>query len=146
MIEGHSSKILLDGSQPARWWIRTDCVGETAMVLALANRSNIAKSLADFLMQSKMFTGARFDSGNVAYGLLGWNEATRYFKNEDGFDLYYGDNNARCLLGLLATSALTGETRWLRRSWLGILANFSLVGTNGHQKARYDQKPLAQDG
>jgi hypothetical protein len=84
MIEGHSSKILLDGSQPARWWIRADCVGETAMVLALAKRPRIATNLVDFLMKSKMATGARLDPANVAYGLIGWNEATRYYKDEDG--------------------------------------------------------------
>ncbi|HEY3457489.1 MAG TPA: hypothetical protein VGK64_23105 [Bryobacteraceae bacterium] len=146
MLEGHSSKIPLDGSQPARWWIRADCVGETAMVHALAKRTRIAENLVDFLMKSKMFTGARLDPSNVAYGLLGWNEATRYYKDEDGFDVYYGDDNARCLLGLLTTSALTGETRWLRRIWLAILADFRLIGTNGHQKSRYDQAPLAKDG
>jgi hypothetical protein len=146
MIEGHSSKILADGSQPARWWIRADCVGETAMVFALAKRTRIAENLAGFLMKSKMFTGARLDPSNVAYGLLGWNEATRYYKGEDGFDVYYGDDNARCLLGLLTTSAVTGETRWLQRIGLAILADFRLVGTNGHQKSRYDQAPLAKDG
>jgi len=146
LLEGHSSKILLDGSQPARWWIRADCVGETAMVLALANRKQVAVNLVDFLIRSKMATGTRLDPANVAYGLLGWNEATRYYKNEDGYDVYYGDDNARCLLGLLATTAITGETRWQQRVWLAILADFRLVGTLGHQKSRYDQEPLARDG
>jgi hypothetical protein len=146
LLEGHSSKILLDGSQPARWWIRADCVGETAMVLALANRPRIAANLIDFLLQSKMATGSRLDPANVAYGLLGWNEATRYFKDEDGYDVYYGDDNARCLLGVLTASAITRETRWQRRVWLAILADFRLVGTMGHQKSRYDQSFLAKDG
>jgi len=146
LLEGHSSKILSDGSQPARWWIRADCVGETAMVLALANRPRIAANLVDFLMKSKMATGSRLDPASVSYGLLGWNEATRYYKNEDGFDVYYGDDNARCLLGLLAAAAITSETRWQHRIWLAILADFRLVGTNGHQKSRYDQAPLAKDG
>ena len=146
LLEGHSSKILLDGSQPARWWIRADCVGETAMVLALANRKPVAANLVDFLVRSKMANGSRLDPANVAYGLLGWNEATRYYKNEDGYDVYYGDDNARCLLGLLATTAITGETRWQHRVWLAILADFRLVGTLGHQKSRYDQEPLARDG
>jgi hypothetical protein len=146
MIEGHSSKILLDGSQPARWWIRADCVGETAMVLALAKRPRIATNLVDFLMKSKMATGARLDPANVAYGLIGWNEATRYYKDEDGYDVYYGDDNARCLLGLLTTFAIAPETRWQHRIWLAILADFRLVGTLGHQKSRYDQAPLAKDG
>jgi hypothetical protein len=146
VLEGHSSKILLDGSQPARWWIRADCVGETAMVLALAGRQPVAANLVDFLVRSKMANGSRLDPANVAYGLLGWNEAARYYKNEDGYDVYYGDDNARCLLGVLATAAITGETRWQHRVWLAILADFRLIGTLGHQKSRYDQEPLARDG
>jgi hypothetical protein len=146
VLEGHSSKILLDGSQPARWWIRADCVGETAMVLALASQQRVAANLIDFLVRSKMANGSRLDPANVAYGLLGWNEATRYYKNEDGYDVYYGDDNARCLLGALATTAITGETGWQHRIWLAILADFRLVGTLGHQKSRYDQEPLARDG
>lgn len=154
MIEGHSSRIQFDGTQPARWWIRADCVGETAMVLALTRRISapphyrqVAYNLLDFLLlRSKMATGARLDPANPAYGLLGWNEATKYFKDEDGFDVYYGDDNARCLLGALATSALTGETRWQRRVWLAILANFRLIGSLGFQKFRYDQAPLLKNG
>lgn len=154
LLEGHSSKIELDGSQPARWWIRADCVGETAMVLAMANRvaatpkyMTIANNLLDFLLfSSRMSTGARLDPSNVAYGLLGWNETKKYFKDEDGFDVYYGDDNARCLLGSLATAALTGQKRWQQRIWLAILANFRLVGTLGYQRARYDQAPLSREG
>ena len=153
MLEGHSSKILLDGSQLARWWIRADCVGETAMVLALSDRvlkiaghKEVALNLVAFLMQSKMATGARLDPANPAYGLLGWNEASKYFKNEDGYDVYYGDDNARCLLGVLTASALTADTRWQHRTWLAILADFRLVGTLGFQKSRYDQDPLLKTG
>jgi hypothetical protein len=154
MIEGHSSRIEFDGSQPARWWIRADCVGETSMVLTLTRRlsarshyQQVAQNLLDFLLlRSKMATGAKLDPANPAYGLIGWNEATKYFKDEDGFDVYYGDDNARCLLGALAATAMTGEPRWQRRIWLAVLANFRLIGTLGFQKFRYDQAPLLKDG
>jgi len=154
LLEGHSSLIQLDGSQPARWWIRADCVGEASMVLALAAKLGgqqdyvrVARNLCEFLIaRSKMANGTRLDPQNAAYGLIGWNEADQYYKNEDGYDVYYGDDNARCLLGLLAAGALTGETRWNRRIWLAILANFRLLGRMGYQKARYDQAPLAKEG
>lgn len=124
------------------------------MVLMLADRlkaqsghRKVAENLLEFLLlRSKMATGPKLDPENAAYGLLGWNEATKYFKNEDGFDVYYGDDNARCLLGALAASAMANQTRWQRRIWLAILANFRLIGMLGHQKPRYDQAPLAKAG
>ena len=154
VLEGYSSKIELNGSQPARWWIRADCVGETAMTLAIANRiaaepkyTTTACNLLDYLLfSSKMATGDRLDPSNAAYGLLGWNETEKYFKGENGFDVYYGDDNARCLLGALATSAITGQTRWQKRIWLAIAANFRLVGTLGYQRSRYDAAPLSREG
>ena len=154
LLEGHSSHICLDGSQPARWWIRSDCVGETAMVLSLAQKFNphgadgsVARNLVDFLLlRSKMASGIRLDPANPSYGLLGWNETPKYFKNENGYDVYYGDDNARALMGILVTSALTGESRWGERFWMAILANFKLIGTLGHQQFRYDQAPLEEKG
>jgi hypothetical protein len=109
VLEGHSSKILLDGSQPARWWIRADCVGETAMVLALANQQKVAANLVDFLVRSKMANGSRLDPASVSYGLLGWNEATKYYKNEDGYDVYYGDDNGNYRRNALAASSVARD-------------------------------------
>jgi hypothetical protein len=154
MLEGHSSGVLPSGSQHMRWYIRADCVGETAMVYSLAHRVNgkaedgrIASNLLDFLMfHSKMTSGSRMDPDSPSYGLIGWNEASKYHDDMDGYDVYYGDDNARCLLGVLATMATSREFRWQERFWLAVLANFRLVGTNGHLVARIDQKPLQANG
>jgi hypothetical protein len=154
ILEGHSSRILPDGSQPARWWIRADCTGEAAMVLSLVHKLNprdkqdqIARNLVDFLLlRSRMATGLRLDSNNAAYGLLGWNETPNYYKGENGYDVYYGDDNARALLGVLIASSILAEPKWDERFWLAVLANFRLIGTEGFQKSRYDQAPLAKNG
>ena len=153
ILEGYSSRIEFDGSQPMRWWIRADCVAETAMTLAFAHRVNgrdsdsrIAENLIDFIVHSKMATGSRENPASQAYGLLGWNTAPDYVPGENGFDVYYGDDNCRSLISILATSVLLGETRWQQRFWLALLANFRLVGTNGQQEFRYDEAPLQKNG
>ena len=148
VLEGHSSVILPDGSQPTRWWIRADCVGETAMTLALAGKQDgVARNLVEFLLsRSKMANGSRLDPASPSYGLIGWNETPNYHNGEDGFDVYYGDDNARALLGALTASTILGETRWEERFWLAVLGNFRLLGTLGFQKSRYDQAPLEKNG
>jgi hypothetical protein len=154
MLEGHDARISPDGSQNLRWWIRADCVGETSMVYSLAHKvtkkpeqGRIAANLIDYLLhRSKMASGSRMDPQSVSYGLIGWNNTPKYHEGEDGYDVYYGDDNARCLLGMLATMALTGESKWMERFWLAVLGNFRLVGRLGHQKARYDQAPLEKTG
>ena len=124
------------------------------MVLALAHKLNpgashirVASNLIDYLLfRSKMSTGSRLNPASPSYGLLGWNETPKYHKGEDGYDVYYGDDNARSLLGILAALAITGNTLWEKRFWLAVLGNFRLTGTMGHQKSRHDQAPLAEKG
>lgn len=153
VLEGHASQILLDGSQKMRWWIRADCVGQTAMVMALsqsispqANHGRIASNLVSFLMHSMIALGSRANPSSASYGLLGWNTTPNYYKGENGYDVYYVDDNARCLLGILATSALLKESHWAERLWLAILANSRLMGTRGYFQWRYDGKPLLKNG
>jgi hypothetical protein len=153
ILEGHNSRIFPDGSQKMRWYIRADCVGETSMVLSLAaqisgrpEQRRVALNLIDFLVRSRMATGSRMNPESPSYGLIGWNEAPKYHDGEDGYDVYYGDDNARCLLGVLATMATTGESRWQERFWLAVFGNFRLLGVNGFQPARVDQKPLQANG
>ena len=57
MLEGYSSTIRLDGSQPMRYAVRNDCMSEVAMALAFdatvnANRQSaaIATNLLDYLL------------------------------------------------------------------------------------------------
>jgi hypothetical protein len=154
MLEGHDSRILPDGSQNMRWWMRADCIGETSMTLSFAEKiteradeKRVPANLVDFLLKrSNMASGARMDPQSPAYGLIGWNNTPNYYKGENGYDVYYGDDNARCLLGILATMSLSGETKWLERFWLAVLADFRLVGKRGFQKSRYDGAQLLADG
>lgn len=154
MLEGHDSHIFPDGSQNMRWWMRADCLGETAMTLSFAEKITrqtsqiqIAANLIDFLLtRSNMASGVHLDTKSPAYGLIGWNNTPKYYRGENGYEVYYGDDNARCLLGILATMSLSGETRWLERFWLALLADFRLVGKQGFQKSRYDGAPLAAEG
>lgn len=153
IVEGYSSQIEFDGSQPMRWWVRCDCVAETAMTLAFAHTvkgnggdARVAANLVDYITHSPMATGAREDPSSQSYGLLGWNIVPDYVPGENGYDVYYGDDNCRSLLGMLATSAVLAETRWQERIWLGVLANFRLLGTDGQQEARYDDAPLQKNG
>jgi hypothetical protein len=153
VLEGYSSRIEFDGSQPMRWWVRDDCVAETAMTFAFAQTLNggggharVASNLIDFIVHSKLATGSREDPSSQSYGLLGWNTAPEYVPGENGFDVYYGDDNCRSLLGMLTTSVLLGENRWQQRFWLAVLANFRLIGSKGQQEFRYDEAPLQKNG
>jgi len=154
LLEGHASRVLPDGSQLVRWWVRNDCIGETAMVHSLAHLVNhrtedrqIAANLVDYLLtRSPMSLGSRADPTSPSYGLLGWNTAPKYADDEDGYDVYYGDDNARSLLGLFATSSILGERKWDERMWKAVLANFRTMGRLGHREERHDEAPLRKHG
>jgi hypothetical protein len=153
ILEGHSSQILPDGSQPVRWWVRADCVAETAMVMAVSDAVHgssrdrlVAANLLSFLRQSIMANGVRADPKSQTFGLLGWNTMANYHHGENGYDVYYGDDNARSLLGIITASALLKNEEWQERMWMAILANLRLLGTNGQQLLRYDEAPLEKNG
>ncbi len=154
VLEGFSSSIQEDGSQLARWWIRADCVSETAMALAFSGRLEekperlrAAANLQNFLYyQSPLAQGARSDPRNAAYGLLGWNTAARYYRDLNGYGVYYGDDNARAMLGTMATAALLGSGRWNLPLIRALLANFRTTGKLGFRIDRIDQAPLERNG
>lgn len=131
VMEGHYSYINPDGSQPYRYWLRGDCVAETAMTFAMANniRDNkeheeIAKNLMDFLFNSDSFkTNNSKDPKMSSYGLIGWT-ATHPSR-------YYGDDNARVLLGSILSSQMMGNNKWDTQILELILANFRTSGENG---------------
>ncbi len=135
MLEGYSSTIRLDGSQPMRYAVRNDCMSEVAMALAFdatvhANRQSaaIATNLLDYLFtKSPLAQGPRADPDNPSYGLLGW--------SLDYPNKYWGDDNARALLGVLATSALLDTPRWDDEVARCIVANFRTTGIHGYRIA-----------
>jgi len=147
MLEGYNAAIQHDGTQPVRWWLRNDCMGEAAMALALwSARSGtprgvqVAGNLLDYIYRdSGLAQGSRADPASPSYGLVGWSVP----QNEG---VYYGDDNARAVLGTMAAAALLKEERWDRAVMRNLLANLRTTGTLGFRHQRLDEKPLQAAG
>lgn len=148
MLEGFSSTIRGDGSQPVRYAVRSDCMGEMAMMLsfdaALNNRpahAAIAANLLDYtLLKSDLasLSGPRADPAHPAHGLIGW--------ELDKATTFWGDDNARMLLGALAVCALQKETRWMGAILRCLLGNLRLTGTCGHRRSCLELPDIEAQG
>lgn len=131
VMEGHYSYINPDGSQPYRYWLRADCVAETAMTMAMANsvreregQLQTAENLMDFLFTTDTFkTDNSKKPDGPSYGLIGWADTAPH--------KYYGDDNARVILGGLLAAELLGNKKWNRSLEKLILANFRTAGETG---------------
>ena len=131
ILEGYSSTIRADGSQPMRYAVRNDCTSEVAMLLALAGQSSgrsehgrTAQRMLDYLLsRSGLASGDRANPAKPEYGLVGW--------SLDGPRAYWGDDNARAILGVLAAAAVEKEHRWDDVMARCILANFRTTGSSG---------------
>jgi len=131
VLEGHYSYINPDGSQPYRYWLRSDCVSETAMTLAIANDSDnagrnkeIASNIMDFIFNTDAFkTPTSKDPRMSSYGLIGWANTHSY--------IYYGDDNARVILGSILASHMIENNKWDEHIEKNIIANFRTSGETG---------------
>ncbi|SDL84898.1 hypothetical protein [Kriegella aquimaris] len=131
VMEGHYSYINPDGSQPYRYWLRADCVAETAMTMAMANsvqkregHLQKAENLMDFLFNTDTFmTDDSKNPDGTSYGLIGWADTAPH--------KYYGDDNARVILGGLLAAQLLGNKKWDQSLERLILANFRTAGETG---------------
>ena len=154
ILEGLSSRIDSDGSQPVRWWRRADCIGEMAGTFALASQvtnrprhADIGRNLGDYLLEKSILTsGKREQPGNPAYGLIGWNDVTRYHGDIDGYGVYYPDDMCRALLGLLVSRTVLQRERWDNRLARALLANLRLCSTRGFVPDRADEAPFEAGG
>ena len=150
MLEGFSSRIDSDGRQPVRWWRRSDCNGEVAGTMALAGAAlsderykAVAAHLADWLcFHSIMGQGKRADPAKQAFGLFGWNDIQHYWGKLDGDGVYYGDDNARAMLGLVAAASVLHNGRWDERNARALAANFRVTGPKGFRPDRIDEPQL----
>jgi hypothetical protein len=146
VLEGFSSTIRRDGSQPMRYAVRNDCMGEVAMLMALAASAGarpqdgqVATNLLNYVLsKSGLAAGRRADPASPSYGLVGW--------ALDSPDSYWGDDNARALLGVLAASALLKDRRWDDAVTRCIMANFRTTGGNGYREACIADAALQQKG
>ena len=124
MLEGVSSAIACEGSQRVRWYRRNDCMGEGAMAMAFGGEvagcvrwRRVARHLTEHIYRASPLTrGPRADPRHPAYGLVGWSDP-----NAPG--VYYGDDNARSLMGTMAAAAVLKTRQWDRRVLLCLLAN-----------------------
>lgn len=154
VLEGFNAAILHDGSQRVRWWRRNDCTGETAGAMAVGGRAlkdrralETAVRLGDWLYgRSIMSLGKRADPADPAYGLVGWNDVKKYWQDLDGYGVYYGDDNARSMLGMMAAAGSLETGRWDARLARCLLANLRLTGRRGFQPDRIDEAPLEKAG
>lgn len=156
VLEGFDAKIFADGTQPLRWWRRNDCNGEIAGALAVAGVAlqnpvyrNSAGNVGDWLyFRSLMSLGDRAEPCHPAYGLIGWNDSPRYAPPGlmDGYAVYYGDDNARSMLGMLLAAAALETGRYDERLLKCLLANLRISGQLGFQADRVDQGPLVEAG
>lgn len=146
ILEGHASTIYYNGEQEYRYWMRADVQGEASMALAAAgsmlNNSDYktkARNLGDFVFKtSNMRAGEKNDSTSPAFGLIGW--ATTHP------GVFYGDDNARALLGYIAASAYLKTDQWDKELVEGILSNFRTTGKQGFRGERLEEKNILKNG
>ena len=149
ILEAPLSVIQLDGRQLQGVSIRGDCNAESAMALALAAKalgekgySDIASNLLDFyLFRGDARKKERGDPRHGAYGLIAWGISTPAW-----YCANYGDDNARVMMGTLATAAVTSQDRWNEPMMLCLLANLRTAGQLGFRDDRIDIGPLTQHG
>jgi len=149
LLEGFSSSVQPDGSQPLRMVIRNDCLGESAFVFALEaalrdsrHSEAICRNLLDYIcFDSLICQGLRADPRHPAYGLMAWGVTSYAWERA-----FYGDDNARALLGVLGAGAALGDSRWDRTALRALLANLRTTGTLGFRGNRIDIPDLEQLG
>ncbi len=156
IMEGFDAKIFSDGSQAVHWWNRGDCNGEVAGAMALAGLElqnqkylKTAGNIGDWLFFKSMISlGDRSDPNNPAYGLFGWNDSPQYTGkgSMDGYGVYYGDDNARLILGMMIAATALETDRYDERILMGLLGNLRLSGQSGFQPDRIEQDPLEKAG
>ncbi|HBE41885.1 MAG TPA: hypothetical protein DDW27_11900, partial [Bacteroidales bacterium] len=156
IMEGYDSKIYYDGSQAVRWWNRGDCNAEVAGAMGLAGLKledqrylHTSSNIGDWLFFRSMISlGDRSDPDHPAYGLSGWNDSPEYCGpgTMDGFAVYYGDDNARVILGMIMTAAAQKTTRYDKRILNIILGNLRVSGIYGFQPDRINQDRLENRG
>ncbi|MGV3640781.1 MAG: hypothetical protein ACO1NZ_09700, partial [Adhaeribacter sp.] len=142
VLEGHLSRIQADGSQIYRYWMRADCNAEVAFALTTfrdpeRENAQVAANLLDYVFKTSNLRGeVRNDPKHPAYGLVGWATTHPY--------VYYGDDNARVILGAMGAAAGLKDDRWNQYIAEAILANFRTTGKNGFRGPRLEDKDLAK--
>lgn len=104
--------------------LRSDCNAESLGAIALAGAllgndeyKQVAANVMNwFLNESDLANAERADEDNDRYGLLSWHSGA--------MDTYYGDDNAKAILGLMLGAAALETDEYDERILEAILANF----------------------
>lgn len=146
ILEGHASNIYADGSEQYRYWIRADVQAEVAFALAAAGEllrqpdyTVTSQRLGDFMLNGANFrSGPKANKDSAVYGLLGWSFTHPY--------IFYGDDNARSVLGLIGASAFSGSDQWDKEIVEIILANLRTSGQQGFRGERLEEHTVQRNG
>lgn len=148
IIEGHGSKFYWDGKQQYRYCNRADDNGQAAFALAITNQiagrtqdAIVASNLLDFLFyNSNVLAQGGDDPKNPSFGLMGWSDSNHSNHH------FYGDDNARAILGALGASACLDIWNWDKEILETILANFRTTGENGFRGNNIIAEDLQKNG
>jgi len=142
VLEGVSSRIHQDGSQPVRWWLRSDSNGETALAFALRAKLDgdtrsrrVAANLLDWVyFNSGLYCN---DPAKTDFGLVRW--------ASDSGSLY-GDNDIKIILSCMGTAALLQSDRWDEVLLQNILGNYRTSGIFGFREDALNDGQLRKLG
>ena len=146
ILEGQVSHIYYNGDQEYRYWVRADNQGQVAYALTAAGSylhrksyDKVAANLANFIFyHSDLRSGAKNDENSPVFGLIGW------AVTHPG--VFYQDDNARLLLGLIGAEAYLKTDRWDRQIAEAIMANFRTTGREGFRGERLEQDSILAHG
>ncbi len=135
VLEGYESAVDCTGKQFARGIVRADCLGETAMEMACGWRQTghpEYKKTAVGLIEHTLKDGAFYQNKpeSPMYGLINWFE---------DLPVFYGDDNARALLGLLSAREMLNDSRWDEKILRCVLANLRTSDRNGLRRPRLQE-------
>lgn len=134
VLEGFESAIDCRGNQFVRDVIRGDCMGEAAMELAYGWRATgdpnykvTCRKLVEHVLRGEDFCNRNPESS--MYGLNNWFSYG---------NIFYGDDNARMLIGALSARELLGDDRWDEDILRCVLANLRTSNQDGLRMPRLE--------
>ncbi len=143
VLEGIASQVYLNGSQPGRWWLRSDANGESSLAFALKwkiDGDKRSKAIAENLLDWVYFNSGLFqkDPKKANYGLINWAPG-----NDQAL---YQDNDVKVILGCMGTSGILHTDKWDKVLIENILGNFRTTGKNGFRGCRLENPDVLRKG